>query len=147
MTDGSRTTLQESTLNALRIVAGFMFSLHGFQKIFGILGREEAVEIMSRMGAAGLIELVAGVAIMLGLFTKPLAFLASGEMAFAYFLAHFPRGLNPLENGGERAALYCFVFLMLFAFGPGKFSLDQVLFGKKGELPPVSTEGPDLAGG
>lgn len=133
MTDGFRTRFQEIALNGLRIVAGFTFSLHGFQKIFGVLGREEAVEIVSWLGAAGLIEMVAGVAIMVGLFTRPLAFLASGEMAVAYFWRHLPRGVFPVERGGgELAALYCLIFLLIFAFGGGRFSLERLIFAGRG---------------
>ena len=94
----------------LRIVAGFLFSLHGVQKLFGALGGQ-AVELASQRGLAGIIELVGGVLIAIGLFTSPVAFIASGEMAVAYFLAHAPRGLWPIQNGGELAALYCFLFL------------------------------------
>src|SRR5688572_7386059 len=91
---------------ALRIVAGFLFSLHGAQKLFGVLGGQ-SVELMSQRGLAGLIELIGGVLIAIGLFTSPMAFIASGEMAVAYFQAHFPRGFWPVQNGGEPAVLFC----------------------------------------
>ena len=109
----------------LRIVAGFLFSLHGVQKLFGALGGQ-SVELMSQMGLAGVIELVGGVLIAIGLFTSPVAFLASGEMAVAYFQAHHPRGLWPIQNGGEPAALYCFLFLYFAAVGSGKWSVDAI---------------------
>jgi putative oxidoreductase len=109
----------------LRIVAGFLFSLHGVQKLFGALGGQ-TVELASQMGLAGIIELVGGVLIAIGLFTSPVAFIASGEMAAAYFLAHAPRGLWPIQNGGELAALYCFVFLYFAAVGSGKWSVDAL---------------------
>src|SRR5687767_15973204 len=109
----------------LRIVAGFLFSLHGVQKLFGALGGE-AVELASQRGLAGIIELVGGVLIAIGLFTSPVAFIASGEMAVAYFLAHAPRGLWPIANGGELAALYCFVFLYFAAMGSGKLSVEAM---------------------
>lgn len=108
----------------LRIVAGLLFFLHGLPKLFGGFGRPAPVELFSQMGLAGVIEVFGGAAIMLGLFTSPIAFLASGEMAVAYFQAHAPRGLWPLLNGGELAALFCFVFLYLAASGSGVWSID-----------------------
>lgn len=109
----------------LRIVAGFLFSLHGVQKLFGALGGQ-SVELMSQRGVAGIIELVGGVLIAIGLFTSPVAFIASGEMAVAYFQAHLPRGFWPIQNGGELAALYCFLFLYFAAVGSGKWSVDSL---------------------
>lgn len=108
----------------LRIVAGLLFFLHGLPKLFGGFGRPAPVELLSQMGLAGVIEVFGGAAIMLGLFTSPIAFLASGEMAVAYFQAHAPRGLWPLLNGGELAALFCFVFQYLAASGSGVWSID-----------------------
>ncbi|MGE3491091.1 MAG: DoxX family protein [Vicinamibacterales bacterium] len=110
----------------LRIVAGFLFFQHGLPKLFGGFGRSAPVELMSQMGLAGIIEVVGGAMIALGLFTSPVAFLASGQMAVAYFQAHFPRGIWPIANGGELAALYCFVFLYFAAMGSGKWSLDSI---------------------
>ncbi|MGH9221771.1 MAG: DoxX family protein [Vicinamibacterales bacterium] len=109
----------------LRIVAGFLFSLHGVQKLFGALGGKP-VELMSQMGLAGVIELVGGMLMAVGLFTSPVAFIASGEMAVAYFQAHFPRSIWPIVNGGELAALYCFLFLYFAAMGSGKWSVDSL---------------------
>lgn len=109
---------------ALRIVAGFLFFQHGLPKLFGGFGRDAPVELMSQMGAAGLIEVIGGLLIAVGLFASPVAFLASGEMAVAYFQAHAPRGFWPIVNGGELAALYCFVFLYFAATGAGKWSID-----------------------
>src|SRR5688572_29494241 len=109
----------------LRIVAGFLFSLHGVQKLFGALGGQ-SVELMSQMGLAGVIELVGGVLIAIGLFTSPVAFIASGEMAVAYFQAHAPRGFWPIMNGGELAVLYCFLFLYFAAMGSGRLSVDSL---------------------
>lgn len=116
------------TLHAiLRIVAGFLFFQHGLPKLFGGFGTDRApVELMSQMGLAGIIEVFGGAAIALGFLTSPIAFLASGEMAAAYFLAHAPRGLWPIANGGELAALYCFVFLYFAATGAGKWSIDSL---------------------
>jgi putative oxidoreductase len=107
----------------LRIVTGLLFCLHGWPKLFGGFGRE-AMPLMSQMGLAGIIEVFGGFAIMIGLFTSPIAFIASGEMAVAYFQAHAPRGLWPSVNGGELAALYCFVFLYFAAVGSGIWSVD-----------------------
>jgi putative oxidoreductase len=109
---------------ALRIVAGFLFFQHGLPKLFGGFGSRGPVELFSQMGLAGVIEVFGGAAIALGLFTSPIAFVASGEMAVAYFQAHLPRGVWPVANGGELAAIFCFVFLYLAATGAGKWSLD-----------------------
>src|SRR5688500_7104412 len=97
----------------LRIAAGFLFFQHGLPKLFGGFGRDAPVELASQMGLAGLIEVIGGALIAVGLFTSPVAFVASGEMAVAYFQAHAPRGFWPVVNGGELAALYCFVFCIL----------------------------------
>jgi putative oxidoreductase len=110
----------------LRIVAGFMFMLHGLQKIFGLFGgvpREAPAFIV--YGAGG-IELVAGILIAIGLFVAPVAFISSGEMAAAFFLGHvMPKGnINPIENQGELAALYCWLFLFMAAKGAGIWSVD-----------------------
>ena len=109
----------------LRIVAGLLFAQHGAQKLFGALGGRP-VELMSQMGLAGVIEFVGGLMIALGLFTSPVAFLASGQMAVAYFQAHAPRGFWPIANGGEAAVLFCFVFLYFAAAGSGKWSIDAI---------------------
>ncbi len=109
----------------LRIVAGLAFAQHGAQKLFGLLGGT-AVELTSQMGLAGVIEFVGGFLIAIGLFTSPVAFLASGEMAVAYFQAHAPRGFWPIQNGGELAVLYCFIFLYFAAVGSGKLSIDSI---------------------
>ncbi len=110
----------------LRIAAGFLFFQHGLPKLFGGFGHDAPVELMSQMGLAGIIEVVGGALIALGLFTSPVAFLASGEMAVAYFQAHAPRGSWPIVNGGELAALYSFVFLYFAAVGSGKWSIDSI---------------------
>jgi putative oxidoreductase len=110
----------------LRFAAGLLFFLHGLPKLFGGFGRSAPVELMSQMGLAGLIEVIGGAMIALGLFTSPVAFLASGQMAWAYFQAHAPRNLYPIQNGGELAALFCFVFLYFAAAGSGKVSIDAI---------------------
>lgn len=109
----------------LRIAAGLAFAQHGAQKLFGVLGGQ-AVELASQRGLAGIIEFVGGIMIALGLFASPVAFIASGEMAWAYFQAHAPRGFWPVQNGGEPAVLYCFIFLYVAAVGSGKLSIDAI---------------------
>ena len=110
----------------LRVVAGLSFAQHGAQKLFGLLGARQAVDPFSQMGFAGIIEFVGGIMVALGLYTTPVAFLASGEMAYAYFTAHASRAFWPIQNGGEPAVLYCFVFVYLSVIGSGKLSLDSV---------------------
>jgi putative oxidoreductase len=110
----------------LRIMAGFLFFQHGLPKLFGGFGRPAPAELFSQMGLAGLIEVIGGALISIGLFTGPVAFVASGEVAWAYFQAHAPRGFWPVTNGGELAALYCFVFLYFAAMGSGKMSVDSI---------------------
>lgn len=117
----------------LRIVTGLLFAFHGAQKIFGAFG-QQAVPIASLRGAAGLIELVGGGLVMIGLLTVPAAFLASGEMAVAYFMAHAPRGTWPIQNQGELAALYCFVFLYIAARGAGIWSVDGLWLGRRASV-------------
>ncbi len=125
--EGARTGVAHFTHNAMRIVVGFLFWLHGLQKLFGILGRDEPVELMSWLGAAGVIESIGGVLIILGLFTRPVAFILAGEMAIAYFMVHMPRDLWPIMNRGELSALYCWTYLFFAANGAGAFSLDGLL--------------------
>jgi putative oxidoreductase len=114
-------------LSVLRIVAGFLFIAHGTQKLLGFpapAGFE--VTLMSRAGIAGLLEIVGGALLILGLFTRPVAFVLAGEMAFAYFLAHAGQNFWPLLNRGELAVLYCFLFLYFAAAGGGPLSLDAL---------------------
>ncbi len=110
----------------LRVMAGLAFAQHGAQKLFGVLGAQQAVALASQRGLAGVIEFIGGIMIAAGLFTSPVAFIASGEMAWAYFQSHAPRGFWPIQNGGELAVLYCFIFLYLSAVGSGKLSLDGI---------------------
>lgn len=118
-------------LSLLRVVAGLMFVQHGTQKIFGFPAEARApFDIMSQMGVGGVLELVGGVLIVLGLFTRPVAFVLSGMMAVAYFQFH-GGSLYPLVNGGELAALYCFVFLYLTFAGPGTWALDNLIGGRR----------------
>ena len=108
----------------LRIVAGFMFLMHGTQKLFGWPGQGDTVELVSLMGLAGTIEFVGGLLIMIGLFASIAAFIASGQMAVAFFMAHAPQHWNPLINEGELAVLYCFLFLYIASQGAGIWSVD-----------------------
>jgi len=110
----------------LRIVAGLLFAMHGSQKLFGWPGNKPTVEIASQMGIAGVIELVCGLMIALGLLAGFAAFLASGEMAVAYFMMHAPQAPWPILNGGELAVLYCFLFLYIASRGSGRLSVDSV---------------------
>ena len=114
----------------LRIVAGFTFSEHGMQKILGLFGglggKGATASFGSLLWIAGVLELVGGVLLILGLFTSPVAFILSGEMAVAYFSAHFPHGFFPIVNHGELAVLYCFILLYLAAAGAGPLSVDAV---------------------
>lgn len=95
-----------------RVVVGVLFLCHGLQKLFGVLGGTR-VDYLSRMGAAGVIELVGGTLVALGWYTAPVALVAAGEMAVAYYLAHLGRSLVPIQNGGEEALLYCVSFLVI----------------------------------
>lgn len=110
------------TYSLLRFVSGFLFIFHGLQKMFGMFGGHQAA-LGTMPGMAGLIETIAGTLIMIGLFTSVAAFIASGEMAVAYFMMHAPNGSVPLQNGGELAALYCFLFLYVAARGDGRYSV------------------------
>ncbi|HYG68307.1 MAG TPA: DoxX family protein [Anaeromyxobacteraceae bacterium] len=110
----------------LRIVTGFLFLQHGSAKLLGFPGGKETVPIVSLYGLAGVLELVGGLLIVIGLFTRPVAFVLAGEMAVAYFMAHVPQGhlLSPTLNQGEPAVLFCFVFLFLAVAGAGPWSVD-----------------------
>jgi putative oxidoreductase len=118
---------REVTHALLRIVAGLMFWQHGAQKLFGWLGGRQVQDLTSLMGLAGVLEFFGGPLIIVGLFTRPVAFILSGEMAFAYFMSHAPRGLWPIENRGEASVLFCFLFLFFAAHGAGRYSMDTVL--------------------
>jgi putative oxidoreductase len=107
----------------LRIVSGLLFSVHGFQKMLGVLGRTEPVDLTSQLGIAAIVEVVGGLSIALGFFTSIWAFVGSGQMAVAYFQAHLPRGVWPVQNGGEPAVLFCFIFLYIAAVGTGKWGI------------------------
>ncbi len=110
-----------------RIVIGFLFFTHGAQKLFGWFGADGTVDLLSRFGVAGVLEVVGGLMVVLGLLTRPVAFILAGQMAVAYFWIHLSRGLWPWANGGELAAIYCWVFLLYATAGGGSFALDSVL--------------------
>ena len=131
-----RAHLPNVTLALLRVVAGLMFMQHGAQKLFGALlpadqAWQGAPAIFSMMWFAGVIELGAGALIALGLFTRLAAFIAAGQMAVAYFMVHNKQNFWPILNGGELAALYCFVFLMFAAVGGTRYSIDQLLHSRR----------------
>jgi len=119
---------QPYALALLRIVAGYMFLLHGTSKVlhFPDTGHAAALNLATLGGWSGILELVGGALVLVGWFTRPAAFIVSGEMAIAYFLGHASHGnpLLPTVNRGELAALYCFVFLFLAVAGPGAWSID-----------------------
>ena len=113
-------------LSVLRIITGLLIIQHGMGKILGFpaFPAYANVQPLSLIGAAGFIELIGGALLILGLFTQPVAFILAGEMAFAYFIGHFPKGYHPLLNAGTLAALYCFTCLYLSTAGAGPWSLD-----------------------
>ena len=115
-------------LSVLRLVAAFVFLAHGTQKLFGVPGHpfHAPVFALTLISAAGVIETIGGILILLGLFTRPVAFVLSGEMAVAYFTQHFPKGMWPIANGGDLAVLFCFLWLFFCAAGAGPISLDAL---------------------
>jgi len=115
----------------LRIITGVMFMMHGTQKIFGFPPSEFVPKVGTVPWIAGIIELVAGALIAIGFLTNIAAFIASGEMAAAYFMAHAPNGFFPIVNKGELAVVYCFLFLFISAFGGGQWSVDSARRGSR----------------
>jgi putative oxidoreductase len=115
-------------LSVLRIVAALTFISHGTQKLFAfpVLEPRNPVPLLSMLGLASILEIVGGSLMVLGLFTRPVAFVLAGEMAFAYFTVHAPRSFWPLLNGGEVALLFCMIWLYLAAAGAGRWSLDAL---------------------
>lgn len=113
-------------LSILRIMAGLLYMAHGMAKLlkWPPVPMFAKVELMSLLGFAGVLELAGGALLVIGLFSRPVAFILSGQMAVAYFMAHAPKGFHPILNGGELAILYCFLFLYIAAAGPGPWSLD-----------------------
>ncbi|UOO91019.1 DoxX family protein [Vitreoscilla massiliensis] len=130
-TNNQLTQYQPYALGLLRIVTGYMFIMHGMTKLFQIPYIEmfANVPLGSMFGAAGIIELIGGALIILGLFTRPVAFILSGQMAAAYFIGHVADGGNflmPILNSGELAVQWCFTFLFFFVAGSGAFALDNL---------------------
>ncbi|HXO18836.1 MAG TPA: DoxX family protein [Thermoanaerobaculia bacterium] len=120
----------------LRVVAGWLFLQAGSVILFGWFGGMPGgakVPLMSQVGIGGALEFVGGICIVLGLFTRPVAFILSGEMAVAYWQFHAPHGTWPLQNQGVPAVLFCFIFLYMAAQGGGEWSLDAVIRGRRGE--------------
>lgn len=121
-------SFESQILSLLRLISGLLMMQHGGQKVLGypVAARSE-FELFSMMGLAGILELVGGFLLAIGLFTRPTAFILSGLMAAAYFMAHAAKGFYPIINGGELAVLYCFVYLFLAAAGGGAWSVDSLL--------------------
>jgi putative oxidoreductase len=126
-TQHSLTRWSPQALAVLRIMTALLFIAHGTQKHFAFPPSDNpgTVELFSLMGLAGTLELVGGLLILIGLFTRPVAFVLSGFMAAAYFMAHAPQNFYPVNNGGDAAILYCFVFLYFVFAGPGAWSVDE----------------------
>ena len=124
----SLTRFAPQVLSVLRIVAALLILQFGMAKLFGFPYVEmfQGIQLFSLYGLAGTIELVGGALLLIGLFTRPAAFILSGEMAAAYFIGHFHKGFIPLLNGGNEAVIYCFVFLYFVFAGPGPWSVDAV---------------------
>jgi len=126
----TRENLQNTALLLLRLVAGLLFFQAGAMKLFGWYGgmpEGATVTVLSQVGIGAILEVIGAPLIALGLFTRPVAFVLAGEMAVAYWQFHFPRGHWPIQNGGQPAVLFCFLFLYLAASGAGRFSLDERL--------------------
>ena len=114
-------------LSVLRIMTGLLFLEHGTQKLLGFPPpANPGPALFSLLGFQGILELVGGILILIGLFTRPVAFILCGDMAVAYFMSHAPRGFFPLLNGGDGAILYCFIFLAMIAAGGGPWSADAL---------------------
>jgi putative oxidoreductase len=126
MNTASLSKYRPYVLSVLRIVSALIFMLHGTQKLFAFpAGRSPGtVDLFSMMGVAGVLEVFGGALLLIGLFTRPVAFVLSGLMACAYWMAHAPASLYPVNNGGDAAILYCFVFLYFVFSGPGPISVD-----------------------
>jgi putative oxidoreductase len=114
--------------SALRLVAAFSFITHGTQKLFAVPLSQPGnpVELLTRMGTAGMLETFGGLLMFVGLFSRPVAFVLAGEMAVVYFQFHSPQGIWPILNGGELASLYCFIWLYFASIGPGPISIDAI---------------------
>jgi len=123
-----REQLEDFLYCLFRIFIGSMFFLHGAQKIFGWFSDQGPVALSSLFGVAGIVEVITGILIFVGLWTRIAAFFAAGQMVVAYLMVHAHQGINPLVNQGELAVLYFAAFLVLIMYGPGKWSLHHVFF-------------------
>jgi putative oxidoreductase len=128
MKSSSLSRLTPYVLSVLRLVAAFLYVAHGTQKMFGVPGHpfHAPVFAATMLGAAGVIETIGGTLMLLGLFTRPVAFILSGQMAVAYFTQHAPGGPWPINNGGELAVLFCFLWLFFCVAGAGPISVDAL---------------------
>jgi putative oxidoreductase len=119
-------------LSVLRIVAALLFIAHGTAKLFQMphIPMFDGLQLVSLLGLQGVLEAGGGFLLLVGLFTRPVAFILSGDMAVAYFMSHWPKNWMPILNGGDLAVLFCFVFLYLWVAGPGPWSLDERLGGR-----------------
>ena len=126
--DSFHTTWTPRILSVMRIIVGFLLIAHGAQKLFGFLAPPgmPGPALLSQIGIGGLLEFFGGGLLLIGLFTRPVAFILSGMMAVAYFQMHAPGGFWPLQNKGELAVLYCFVFLFISVAGGGEWSVDRL---------------------
>lgn len=127
--DSFRARWSPRFLSVLRIVAAFLYMQHGAQKLFGLFATPQAhsFPLFSFMGLGGVLEFFGGLFVLAGLFTRPVAFILSGQMAAAYFMVHAPKGFWPILTGGDLAALWSFVFLYMAVAGGGVWSLDHAL--------------------
>ena len=121
------TLWEQRALSVLRIVVGLLFMEHGAAKLFGFPTAANHPAMFQLLWFAGVIECFGGLLLAIGLFTRPVAFIMSGEMAVGYFLSHFPKSFFPLVNGGDAAVLYCFIFFFIFVVGGGCWSVDATL--------------------
>ena len=132
--EGRLTALSPYFLALLRVVAALLFMSHGTMKILGFPASDFQPPLLSIFGIAGIIEIVGGILLVLGFLTRPVAFILSGMMAVAYFMAHAGQACVPAQNGGEPAVLFCFIFLYLVFAGPGAFAVDN----SRGAATPVA---------
>ena len=128
-------------LSLIRVAVALLFFQHGAEKMWGFAGGRMELDFTTLRGIAGPIEVVGSTLLALGLFTRSTAFILCGQMAVAYFRSWAPRGFFPINNGGEEATLFCYVFLWLVAAGPGPWSLDALLARRRQTAPVAATAG------
>jgi putative oxidoreductase len=124
-------SLEAPVYGVFRLCVGLLFAQHGLQKLFGLLGGNGPVPLASQFGVAGVIELVGGLLIAVGLLTRLVAVVAAVEMVAAQVIAHLPRGVVPIQNGGELSLLFLLAFLVIVVFGGGRYSLERLLLGRE----------------